>query len=78
MFATINHLFICTIFTSNLATSITQTEDDPDLPHECSQYLVLDDPTRNVEHGWESYCDNPTVQSSPDWKALEIFFHYIF
>jgi len=42
-------------------------------------YEVLDDPTRNVNHGKESYCDTLDVEAcgadpeanfpSPDWKG---------
>lgn len=50
-------------------TSVTVTE----LPPECNDYLILDDSTRNVNHGSERYCDVDNhicvYDTSPDWQG---------
>ena len=42
-----------------------------ELPPECNDYLILDDSTRNVNHGQEKfYCDNDGGSfPSPDWHG---------
>ena len=43
------------------------------LPPECNHYTILDDRTRNVNHGYWNYCDNVDVDAvtdtSPDWQG---------
>ena len=39
-----------------------------ELPPECTEYLILDDPSRNVNHGYEMYCDSDFEWASPDWQ----------
>ncbi len=42
------------------------------VPPQCQPggYRVLDDPTRNEDHGYEVYCDNDGIsQASPDWQG---------
>ena len=41
-----------------------------------SGYNILDDPTRNSEHGYEHFCDDfdqdtgiPANDTSPDWRG---------
>jgi len=43
----------------------------PHTPQQCQQYWLLDDPTRNVEGGYEEeYCDGfQDEYDSPDWKG---------
>ena len=45
-----------------------------ELPPQCYEYLILDDSTRNVNHGVEeAYCDNDNdddwATTSPDWQG---------
>ncbi len=37
-------------------------------PSQCHDYKILDDPTRNEDHGEENYCDNG-YETSPDWQG---------
>ena len=39
---------------------------------ECDNYMILDDSTRNVDHGVEPYCDEIGKDTSPDWKVTII------
>ena len=48
-----------------------------ELPPECNDYLVLDDPTRNVNHGYEyngdvsgSYCTSVDWQGRNQWYRV--------
>ena len=41
----------------------------PPIPDQCTNYQVLDDPTRNMNHGEEDYCDADWTSTSPDWKG---------
>ena len=40
------------------------------IPADCLEYEILDDATRNSEHGKEDYCDASGYSyTSPDWKG---------
>ena len=52
-------LVIC-LTAAVIGSSVTE------LPPECNDYLILDDSTRNVNHGEENYCDDDDYKTSPD------------
>ena len=54
--------------TTTIITTPTTTETV--LPAECSEYLIMDDASRNNNHGDEGYCDdNDGHPTSPDWQG---------
>ena len=41
-----------------------------ELPPECNDYFILNDSSRNINHGWEGHCDRDDDWSiSPDWQG---------
>ena len=39
-------------------------------PSQCHEYKILDDPTRNEDHGYEEHhCDDDDFNTSPDWQG---------
>ena len=54
-------LVIC-LTAAVIGSSVTE------LPPECNDYLILNDPTRNVNHGVEDYSDNDECPSQ-DWQG---------
>ena len=43
------------------------------VPDQCTNYQVLDDPTRNRNHEEEYYCDFEGFSTSPDWKGAAYY-----
>ena len=41
----------------------------PPVPDQCTTYQVLDDPTRNMNHGEDYNCDADWHATSPDWRG---------
>ena len=40
------------------------------IPDQCTNYEVMDDPTRNMNYGdYSDYCDADWTSTSPDWKG---------
>ena len=66
MFKNITGVLVICLTAAVIGSSVTE------LPPECNHYLILDDPTRNVNHGFEEYednVDNCGYDTSPDWKG---------
>ena len=42
-------------------------------PAQCTDYHILDDPTRNINHGFEQYCDHESYHTSPDWHESNYY-----
>ena len=38
-------------------------------PDQCVDYQILDDATRNIQHGHEDYCDDSELATGPDWRG---------
>ena len=51
-------------------TTVTASTYPLTVPSQCQEYKILDDPTRNEDHGYESYCDDDNDDAtSPDWQG---------
>merc|ERR1711988_1549241 len=64
--------------TSTTSTSTTSTTTAAVvLPGECSSYSILDDATRNINHGLEEYCDYyGKSYTSPDWDGDDKWYRF--
>ena len=62
-----NIIRVCICFTATVIGNLAL-----ELPSECNHYLILDDHTRNVDHGNEGYADSEFCsadRTSPDWQG---------
>ena len=60
-------LFLPTVICFTVQSDVVMPGND--LPPECEEYLVLDDPTRNVNHGWRPYCDDNNFNTMEECEA---------
>jgi hypothetical protein len=67
-----------TVPTTTVPITTFPTTTTPDVCEEilAIDYNILDDPTRNSEHGYEPFCDDfdrdngiPANHTSPDWRG---------